>query len=114
LAELGRREEGLSAIEESLAIRRRLAALRPPVFELELARSLGNLADQLLDLGRAEAAADAAEEGLRRLLPHLAGNPAGLGDLGRACLATYRRCTAVAGRPQDEELVEGAESLLAR
>jgi tetratricopeptide (TPR) repeat protein len=112
LPEMGRREEGLAAIEEAVAIRRRLAKSRPEAFEPDLARSLGNLAERLLDLGLADPATNAAEEALRRLLPHVAGNPEGLGGLGRACLATYRRCAAASGRPPDDELVVRAESLL--
>ena len=43
LADLGRREEALAAIEEAAAIYRELAAARPDAFRPDLARSLNNL-----------------------------------------------------------------------
>ena len=44
LGKLGRREDGLAAIEEAVAIRRRLAARRPAVFQQALDQSLRVLA----------------------------------------------------------------------
>ena len=43
LADLGRREDALAAIEEAAAIRRELAAARPDAFRPDLAMSLNNL-----------------------------------------------------------------------
>jgi hypothetical protein len=44
LGGLGRREEGLAAVEESVTIRRELAAVHPTVFQSDLERSLQVLA----------------------------------------------------------------------
>jgi len=54
LAELGRREEALAAIEEAVAIRRELAAARPDAFGPDLASSLNNQSNRLTALGRRE------------------------------------------------------------
>jgi hypothetical protein len=71
LAEAGRREEALVAIEEAVGIRRRLAEANPAAWEPDLARSLNNLADQLVAVGRpteGEQARAEAERISRRLL----------------------------------------------
>lgn len=52
LSGLGRREEGLAAIEEAVTIRRDLAAARPAVFAGKYASSLRTQAMILLALGR--------------------------------------------------------------
>ena len=58
LADLGRREEALAAIEEATGIYRELAAARPDAFRPDLATSLDNLADTFSSLNRdAEASA---------------------------------------------------------
>ena len=62
LADLGRREEALAAIEEAAAIYRELAAARPDAFRPDLASSLNNLSVRLGDLGRREEALAAIEE----------------------------------------------------
>ncbi|MFE6802593.1 tetratricopeptide repeat protein, partial [Streptomyces sp. NPDC057681] len=62
LGALGRREEGLAAIEEAVTIRRELAVARPDAFLADLARSLYNLAIDLGELGRREEGLAAAEE----------------------------------------------------
>ena len=62
LADLGRREDALAAIEEAAGIRRELAAARPDAFRPDLASSLNNLAVRLAGLGRAEDALAAIEE----------------------------------------------------
>ncbi len=62
LADLGRREAALQAIEEAVTIRRSLAAARPDAFLPDLAASLNNLSNRLSDLGRREAALQAIEE----------------------------------------------------
>ena len=70
LADLGRREDALAAIEEATGLRRELAAARPDAFTPDLAGSLNNLSNRLADLGRREDALAAIEEatGLRREL----------------------------------------------
>jgi tetratricopeptide (TPR) repeat protein len=62
LADLGRREEALAAIEEAADIYRELAAARPDAFRPDLASSLTNLANRLAGLGRREEALAAIEE----------------------------------------------------
>ena len=62
LADLGRREEALAAIEQAVTIRRQLAEARPDAFLPDLATSLNNLSNRLADLGRREEALAAIEE----------------------------------------------------
>ncbi len=62
LADLGRREDALAAIEEAVAIYRDLAAARPDAFRPELAASLNNQSVRLAGLGRREDALTAIEE----------------------------------------------------
>ena len=54
LSGLGRREDALTAIEETVKIRRGLAAARPDAFLPDLATSLNNQSNTLSDLGRRE------------------------------------------------------------
>ena len=62
LAELGRREEALAAIEEAVTIRRELARARPDAYLPDLATSLNNQSVCLADLGQREEALAAIEE----------------------------------------------------
>ena len=62
LADLGRREEALTAIQEAVTIRRELAAGRPDAFRPALATSLTNLSVLLAGLGRREEALAAIQE----------------------------------------------------
>jgi tetratricopeptide (TPR) repeat protein len=58
LADLGRREEALAAIEQATGIYRRLAEASPDTFAPSFAASLNNLAETLSSLNRdAEASA---------------------------------------------------------
>ena len=70
LSDVGRREDALSAAEEAVSLRRRLAAARPDAFLPDLALSLNNVANSLSAVGRREDALSAAEEAvsLRRRL----------------------------------------------
>jgi tetratricopeptide (TPR) repeat protein len=98
LGDLGRREEALAAIEESVTIRRQLADSRPDVFLPDLVSALNNLSARLSELGRPEEALTSIEQAvtIRRqlardrpvvFLPSLAGSlnnqAASLADLGR-------------------------------
>jgi tetratricopeptide (TPR) repeat protein len=56
LAELGRRDEALAAIQEAAGVYRELAAARPDEFRPDLAMSLNNLSVRLGELGRREKA----------------------------------------------------------
>ncbi|MEU1883367.1 tetratricopeptide repeat protein, partial [Streptosporangium sp. NPDC020072] len=62
LGDLGRREEGLTAIEEATAIYRKLARTHPDAHLPDLATSLNNLSIRLGDLGRREEGLTAIEE----------------------------------------------------
>ncbi|HEY6310674.1 MAG TPA: tetratricopeptide repeat protein [Streptosporangiaceae bacterium] len=62
LADLGRREEALAAIEEAVTIYRQLAEARPDAFLPGLAGSLNNQSASLADLGRREEALAAIEQ----------------------------------------------------
>ena len=62
LADLGRREDALAAIQEAASICRELAAARPDAFRPDLAASLNNLSVRLADLGRREDALAAIQE----------------------------------------------------
>jgi hypothetical protein len=62
LGALGRREEGLAAVEEAVGIRRRLAEARPDAFLPDLAMSLNNLSVRLGELGRREEGLAASEQ----------------------------------------------------
>ena len=53
LADLGRREEALAAIEEAVAIYRQLAEARPDAFLPDLAMSLNNQSNRLSAPGAA-------------------------------------------------------------
>lgn len=62
---LGRGEEGLSTLEEAVAVCRQLAALNPDRFLIVLAQTLNNLNLILGDLGRRGEGLEALEEALR-------------------------------------------------
>jgi tetratricopeptide (TPR) repeat protein len=70
IADLGRREEALAAVEEAAGLYRALAAARPGVFRPYLANALNTLSNRLSDLGRRDEALMAIEEaaGLYRAL----------------------------------------------
>jgi tetratricopeptide (TPR) repeat protein len=62
LADLGRREEALAAIEEAVTTYRQLAAARPDAFLPDLAMSIRNRAHILRALGRDPEAVQAQAE----------------------------------------------------
>jgi len=62
LAEAGRRQEGLAAIEDAVAVYRRLAAANPAAYEPDLARSLNNLSNRLAEAGRNAEAEQARQD----------------------------------------------------
>ncbi|KAG8722739.1 POC1 centriolar protein A [Ceratobasidium sp. 395] len=65
LAYEGRREEALTAMQESEATYRRLAVERPDAFTPSLASSLNNLSSFLSDVGRHEDALEVIQEAVR-------------------------------------------------
>ncbi|WP_308190568.1 tetratricopeptide repeat protein [Streptomyces sp. HPF1205] len=111
LAALGQHEEALTAIREAVAIRRRLAAERPDLYEDDLAKSLNNLALRLGEFDRTEEALDAVREAVairRRLVArrpeqYLQALSANLGNLSTRLVAEGRDEEALAAV---EEAVE--------
>ncbi len=75
LADLGRREEALAAIQESITINRELAAAHPDEFHPDLAVSLNTLSLRLADLGRQEEALAAIQEAVTICLELAAARP---------------------------------------
>ena len=67
LADLGRPEEALAAIEEAVIIYRELAAARPDAFRPDLATSLDNLSNRLAEPGPAGGGAGRDRGGHRHL-----------------------------------------------
>ena len=65
LADLGRREQALAAIEEAVTIHRQLADARPQVYSARLAASLQQLASLLEAAGRKPEADTARAEAAR-------------------------------------------------
>ncbi|MEN6536591.1 MAG: tetratricopeptide repeat protein [Bryobacteraceae bacterium] len=65
LSEVGRRGEALEASEESLRLRRQLAAQCPDAFLSDLAVSLNNLGAMLSEVGRREEALEAVAEAVQ-------------------------------------------------
>ena len=96
LADLGRREEALAAIQEAAQTYRELAAARPDAFRPGLAASLNNLSVQLADLGRREEALAASEEAVTICRELAAARP----DAFRPGLArSLNNLSRPAGRP---------------
>ena len=62
LAEAGRRDEALTAIQDAVEIYRRLAAANPAAYEPDLAMSLNNLSIRLADAGRRDEALTAIQD----------------------------------------------------
>jgi tetratricopeptide (TPR) repeat protein len=101
LSALGRHEQALAAVEESVAIRRGLAATNRDAYNPDLAVSLHNLGTSLRDLGRYDEALTAAEKAValyRRLCSRWP-------DAFRGRLATADKLLSAlraAGRTPDE------------
>ena len=101
LADLGRPEDALAAIQEAARTYRELAAASPDAFRPDLANSLNTLALRLADLGRPEDALAASEEAARTYRELAAASP----DAFRPDLATSLNTLALRladlGRPED-------------
>ncbi|MFE6713874.1 tetratricopeptide repeat protein, partial [Streptomyces sp. NPDC057695] len=112
LADVGRREEGLAAVEEAVGHYRALAKTNPDAYLPNLAMSLNNLSADLADVGRQAEGLAAVKEALghyRALaktnpdayLPNLANSlnnlSADLGDVGRRAegLAAVEEAVAI-------------------
>ncbi|MFF8769123.1 tetratricopeptide repeat protein, partial [Kitasatospora sp. NPDC015120] len=85
LGEVGRRAEGLTAVEEAVAIRRTLAEANPDAHLPDLAMSLNNLSVRLGEVGRRAEGLAAVEEAVDRYRTLAQANPdAYLPDLASA------------------------------
>lgn len=121
-SDLGRHEEALTAAEQSLEIRRRLAAANPAGREADLARSLSNLGLVLSGVGQYAGALAAVQEAasiyqlrlkrvpglageLRSTLVRAADTLAGLNQ--RDAAATVRRFTADGELDQAPSALQG-------
>ena len=101
LADLGRREDALTAIAEAVQIRRALAAARPDAFRPDLAMSLNNQSNRLANLGRREDALIASAEAVGHYRALAAARPvAFLPDLAMS-LNNQSNRLADRGRRQD-------------
>ena len=101
LADLGRREDALTAIAEAVQIRRALAAARPDAFRPDLAMSLNNQSSALANLGRREDALIASAEAVGHYRALAAARPvAFLPDLAMS-LNNQSNRLADRGRRQD-------------
>jgi tetratricopeptide (TPR) repeat protein len=101
LSNLGRREEALSASQEAVEIRRRLAQSRPDAFLPDLARSISVHSDVLAALDRNGEAARAAVEALQTLLPYVQRYPETFGELARTITADIKRYSDAAGQADE-------------
>ncbi|HEY3981052.1 MAG TPA: tetratricopeptide repeat-containing serine protease family protein [Streptosporangiaceae bacterium] len=75
LADLGRREDALAAIEEAVEVYRRLAGEQPGLYQPGLAVALDNLSSRLAALGQPEDALTAVEEAVALRRPLAAAQP---------------------------------------
>ena len=62
LADAGRRDEALTAIQDAVEVYRRLAEANPAAYEPDLAASLNNLSLRLADAGRKKESDQASRE----------------------------------------------------
>jgi hypothetical protein len=114
LAEAGRREEGLAAIEEAVEIYRRLVQANPAAYLPYLAGSLNNLSNRLGGAGRREeglAAIEEAVEAYRRLAQ---ANPAAYLPELASSLNTLSNRLAEAGRGEGLAAIEEAVEIYRR
>jgi hypothetical protein len=95
LAEAGRRDEGLAAEEEAVALYRELAEASPAAYLPDLAASLNNLGIRMAEAGHA----DEADQLLHEVLGSFEHNPLGAGHIllvrGRWLLTQHRLSEAV-------------------
>ncbi|HUK72004.1 MAG TPA: tetratricopeptide repeat protein [Streptosporangiaceae bacterium] len=101
LADLGRPEDALTAIDEAVTIRRELAAARPDAFRPGLANSLNNLSARLADLGRPEDALTAIDEATRTYRELAAARPDAFRPALAMSLNNLSNQLAGLGRPED-------------
>ncbi|MFB7398418.1 tetratricopeptide repeat protein, partial [Streptomyces sp. NPDC056191] len=109
LGVVGRRAEGLAAVEEALAIRRTLAEANPDAYLPSLATSLNNLAIDLGEVGRRTEGLAAAEEAVGHYRTLAEANPdAYLPDLATSLNNLAVRLAVVGRRAEGLAAVEEA------
>jgi tetratricopeptide (TPR) repeat protein len=101
LADLGRREDALAAIDEAVEVYRELAAARPAAFRPDLASALNNLSLRLADLGRREDALAAIGEAVEAYRELAAARPAAFRPDLASALNNLSLRLADLGRPED-------------
>ncbi len=101
LGGLGRREDALAAIEESVTIYRELARASPDAFRPALAESLNNLSARLADLVRREDALAAIEEAVTIYREPARARPDGFGPGLAMSLNNLSNRLGDLGRPED-------------
>ena len=101
LADLGRREDALAAIQEAAGTYRELAAGHPDAFRPDLAMSLTNLSNRLGDLGRREDALAASQEAVTIRRELAAARPDAFRPGLAASLTTLAADLADLGRRED-------------
>jgi len=105
LSALGRREDALSPSEESVAIRRKLAASNPQAFLPDLAMSLGSFGSILQAMELHEEAARAFAEGLHHLAPFYRDLPLAHSRVGKGLVQVYLQACQKAGLEPDAALL---------
>ena len=110
-ADLGRREDGLTAIQEAVDIYRRLAEQRSDAFLPELARSLLVLHDRLAEEDQPAALA-AIREALDHLEPFFRRHPAAFAPLMTETIEEYEQTAEACGEEPDRARLEAIREIL--
>ncbi|MHC4168468.1 MAG: tetratricopeptide repeat protein, partial [Planctomycetota bacterium] len=105
LSELGRREDALTAAQEAVEIRRRLAKDRPDAFAANLATSLGALGTCLHGAARLKEAVEAFREGVEVLKPAFLALPGAFTELMGKLVSVYLSGAKELGEMPDMELL---------
>ena len=105
LNDLGRREEALAAAEEAVRHYRALAAARPDVFGVDLARSLWVLGDWHGETGEPDTAIAMLAEAVQLLTPILTAVPAAVAEMMAGLVQNYHRQCEAAGREPEAEML---------
>ncbi|MGW5866580.1 tetratricopeptide repeat protein [Streptomyces sp. NPDC055239] len=115
LSEVGRRDEALTAIQEAVEMRRRLAAANRIAYEPGLALSLGNLGAFLSEVGRRDIALTVTQEAVEIYRRLAADNPAAYEpDLARSLSNLGARLSEVGRRDEAPAAVQEAVEIYRR
>ncbi|MFF9349469.1 tetratricopeptide repeat protein, partial [Streptomyces sp. NPDC014734] len=112
LGDVGRRQEGLKAIEEAVRLYRELVKTNPDAHLPDLASALNNLSNRLGDVGRRQEGLKAIEEAVRLYRELAEANPdAHLADLASALNTLSIRLGDVGRRQEGLKAIEEAVRL---